>query len=108
MRAKTWLIAVGVVLALGAGLLGVFGPRLVRSALGIYEPISRMKSEQEDFEKWVRERAWKEPEAPELSAEKLDAFLRLRKELLDLEARSEGIGKDFPRAASRAWARSRD
>jgi hypothetical protein len=96
MRAKPWLIALALVMASCAGLLGAFGPRLARTARDLYVPVSKMKSEQEDFEKWVREKAWKEPPTPELSAAKLDAFLRLRKVLLDLEARTEGFAKDFP------------
>lgn len=96
VRAKPWLIVLGIVMASCAGLVGVFGPRLARSAKGLYGPISKMKSEQQDFESWNERRAWKEPAAPELSAAKLDAFLLLRKELLDLEARSEGVRREFP------------
>ncbi len=96
MRARPWLIALVVVMGSCAGLLGAFGPRLARTARAIYEPVSKMKSEQQDFERWSREHGWKEPAAPELSAAKLQAFLALRKELLELEARTEGIGRDLP------------
>jgi hypothetical protein len=96
VRAKPWLIALALVAASCAGLLGVVGPRLARTARSFYEPVSRMKTEQVDFERWVKERAWKEPATPELSAAKLTAFLLLRKDLLELEARSEGLAKDLP------------
>lgn len=96
MRAKTWLIVLGILMGSCAALVGVFGPRLARSAKGLYAPLSKMKSEQQDFERWREQRAWKEPAPPELSAAKLDAFLLLRKELLDLEARTEGVRREFP------------
>jgi len=96
VRAKPWLIALAITMGSCALLLGALGPRLARSARGIYEPISKMKAEQQDFEKWVAERGFKERDPPQLSAAKLEAFLALRTELLDLEARGEDVRKGFP------------
>src|SRR6185503_4916443 len=95
VSAKTWLLLVlGVGMASCAALLGVVGPRLAR---GFVAPISKMKTEQQEFERWVEQRAWQEPPSPQLEAAQLDRFLALRKELLELEERSQGIGRDMPR-----------
>jgi len=92
---KTWLLLVlGVGLASCAALVGVVGPRLAR---GFVAPISKMKTEQQEFERWTLQRAWQEPQSPQLDAAQLDRFLALRKELLELEERGQGIGRDMPR-----------
>lgn len=75
-------------------LVAVVGPRLAR---GFVAPISKMKTEQQEFERWIEQRAWQEPESPQLEASQLDRFLALRKELLELEEQGQGIGRDMPR-----------
>ena len=95
VSAKTWILLIlGIGMASCAALVAVVGPRVAR---GIVAPISRMKTEQQEFERWTLQRAWQEPASPQLEPAKLDAFLALRKELLELDARGEGIGRDMPR-----------
>ncbi|PYQ54242.1 MAG: hypothetical protein DMF78_06730 [Acidobacteria bacterium] len=91
MRARGCLVAVAVVLALVGVVAAVFGPGALRRARQVYAPISRMKDEQRDFEAWVRQQNWHAPATPALSAEKLDAFLALRRELRGLDQRAESF-----------------
>jgi hypothetical protein len=44
-----------------------------------------MRSAQQDFEAWSKQQSWHEPAVPAVSAEELDRFLSLRKELQQLE-----------------------
>jgi hypothetical protein len=94
VSAKTWLL---VVLAVGmascAALVGVVGPRLAR---GFIVPISRMKSEQQEFERWVEQKGFQEPQIAQVDAAQLDRFLALRKLLLEVEARGQDIGSGMP------------
>lgn len=85
MRSKGCLIALAAVLAAAAGLAGLFGPALVREGRRFYVPISKMKAAQDELQKWTREHPWREPATPELSAETLERFLSLRRELRKLE-----------------------
>jgi hypothetical protein len=91
LRARGCLLAVAVVLALVGVVAAVFGPGALRRAREVYAPISRMKDEQREFEAWVRERNWRAPATPAVSAEKLDAFLALRRELRGLDQRAESF-----------------
>jgi hypothetical protein len=102
MRARGCLIALGVVLALTAAVAAVFGPGLVRRAAGIYAPISRMKGEQREFEAWVRAHPWKEPATPALGDDELAAFLALRRDLRDLDAKGDGLRRRAPAQGERA------
>jgi hypothetical protein len=91
VNAKTWLLVVLLVgMASCAVLVGVVGPRFAR---GFVAPISKMKTEQQEFERWAEARGWREPEQPQLEAARLDAFLALRKELLEVQARGESLGR---------------
>lgn len=81
MKARGCLIALGVCLGLFVLGLALVGPTLVREGGRIYEPIAKMKGEQEQFEAWSREKAFKAPGAPSLSAEQLERFLDLRRRL---------------------------
>jgi hypothetical protein len=96
MKARGCLIAIGVVLALVGAVAAVFGPGALRRARSMYAPISRMKVEQREFEAWARQRAWSEPKAPELSPQKLDAFLALRRDLHALEDKGTELRRRAP------------
>jgi hypothetical protein len=71
----------------------------------MYAPISRMKAEQREFEAWARRQAWTEPAVPALRAEKLDAFLALRRELHALEGKGAELRRRGPRDGERARLR---
>ncbi|HUG52663.1 MAG TPA: hypothetical protein VMR21_03650 [Vicinamibacteria bacterium] len=96
MRLRGCLIAAGVLLALCGAVAAVFGPGVLRRARGAYAPIARMQGEQADFEAWVKQQGWREPALPSLTAEKLDAFLALRKELLRLEGQEDRMRNRSP------------
>jgi hypothetical protein len=81
MKARGCLIALAVCLALLVLGIGMVGPTLVREGGRIYEPIAKMKGEQEQFEAWSREKAFKAPAEPSLSPERLERFLDLRRRL---------------------------
>jgi hypothetical protein len=81
------------------GLAGLFGPGLVRRGREIYAPISKMKSDQREFEAWTAGRRWREPATPALDAATLDSFLALRRDLLDLDDRASGLRRQNPRGA---------
>jgi hypothetical protein len=76
----------GVLFAAAMTAAALFGPRLVREGRRLYEPISRVKRTQDDFDRWKRENAWKEPAQAALSAERLEVFLNLRRVLQKLDA----------------------
>jgi len=97
VRARGCLIAVAVALALVGAVAAVFGPGALRRARSMYAPISRMKDEQREFEAWARERDGRAGAAAPLGAERLDAFLELRKELRLLDDKSEGMRARTPR-----------
>jgi hypothetical protein len=99
------LIAIAVVLAVVGAVVAAFGPGALRQARTMYAPISRMKAEQTEFEAWARQKAWKEPAAPALSAEKLDAFLALRRDLRRLEGKGEELRRRGPARGERARLR---
>jgi hypothetical protein len=71
----------------------------------MYAPISRMKAEQTEFEAWARQKGWSEPTAPALSAEKLDAFLALRRDLRRLEGKGDELRRRGPARGERARLR---
>src|SRR5712691_1806453 len=96
MRARGCLVAVAVVLALAGVAAAVFGPGALRRARQVYAPISRMKGEQREFDDWVRQQGWRAPATPALTAEKLDAFLALRRELRDLDQKGQGLRSRAP------------
>jgi hypothetical protein len=99
------LIAIAVVLAVVGAVAAAFGPGALRRARTMYAPISRMKAEQTEFEAWARQKAWKEPPAPALSAEKLDSFLALRSDLRRLEGRGDELRRRGPARGERARLR---
>jgi hypothetical protein len=99
------LIAIAVVLAVVGAVVAAFGPGALRRARTMYAPISRMKAEQTEFEAWARQKAWKEPAAPTLSAEKLDAFLALRRDLRRLEGKGDELRRRGPARGERARLR---
>lgn len=92
-RARTWLVAAGILLAVLAGALGLVAPWLVRRVVA---PIARLRTTQGEFEEWTRERGWREPASPELSAARLDTFLALRRDLIALEAKAEELQRAVP------------
>lgn len=81
MKARGCLIVLAVCLGLVVLGLALVGPTLVREGGRIYEPIAKMHGEQAQFEAWSREKAFKAPAAPSLSAEQLERFLDLRRRL---------------------------
>ena len=91
MRARGCLLAMAVVLALLGVVAAVFGPGALRRARAVYAPISRMKGEQREFEAWVRQRGWHEPATPTLTAEKVDRFLALRRDLRALDEKGQRL-----------------
>ena len=97
MRTKGCLIALGVVLAVGATAVALLGPAVVREGQRFYAPISKLKTGGEDFDKWVRGHPWEEPKTPALEEARLDRFLSLRRELQVLaeeaEKRTAGFAK---------------
>ena len=99
------LIAIAVVLAVVGAVVAAFGPGALRRARTMYAPISRMKSEQTEFEAWARQKAWQEPAAPALGAEKLDAFLALRRDLRRLEGKGDELRRRGPARGERARLR---
>jgi hypothetical protein len=99
------LIAIAVVLAVVGAVAAAFGPGALRCAREMYAPISRMKSEQTEFEAWARQKAWREPASPALSAEKLDAFLALRRDLRRLEGKGDDLRRRGPARGERARLR---
>lgn len=105
MKARGCLIAIGVVLALVGAVAAVFGPGALRRARSMYAPISRMKAEQTEFEAWVGQKGWREPAAPALGAEKLDAFLALRRDLRRLETKGNEVRRRVPAEGERARLR---
>jgi hypothetical protein len=96
VKARGCLTAAAVGLAMVAAAGAVVGPGLLRRARTIYAPISKMKGAQSDFEVWQRARPWQPPAAPALSAEKLDDFLALRKELREMDAAAQSIRQRAP------------
>ena len=102
MKARGCLIAFAVVLAVVAAVAAAFGPGALRRARTVYAPISRMKAEQTEFEAWTRRKAWSEPAVPVLGAEKLDAFLALRRELRRLETKGNEMRRRGPADGERA------
>ena len=100
MKARGCLVALAVVLAVVGAVAAVFGPGALRRARSVYAPISRMKAEQREFEAWTRQQAWREPAVPTLGAEKLDAFLALRRDLRRLEEKATSCGGAAPPAAT--------
>src|SRR4029450_12558142 len=100
------LIAIAVILAVVGAVVAAFGPGALRRARTMYAPISRMKSEQTEFEAWARQKAWQEPAAPALGAEKLDAFLALRRDLRRLEGKGDELRRRGPARGERARARA--
>jgi hypothetical protein len=105
MKARGCLVAVAVVLAVMGAVAAVFGPGALRRARSVYAPISRMKAEQRDFEAWTRQQAWREPAVPTLGAEKLDAFLALRRDLQALEGKGVELRRRGPADGERARIR---
>jgi len=99
------LIAIAIVLAVVAAVVAAFGPGALRRARTMYAPISRMKAEQTEFEAWARQKAWTEPATPTLSAEKLDAFLALRRDLRRLEGKGDELRRRGPARGERARLR---
>jgi hypothetical protein len=91
MRARGCLLAMAVLLALLGVVAAVFGPGALRRARQAYAPISRMKGEQREFEAWVRQRGWRETATPALTAEKLDRFLALRRDLRALDEKGQRL-----------------
>jgi hypothetical protein len=102
MKARGCLIAVAVVLAVVAAAAAAFGPGAWRRARSMYAPISKMKAEQTEFEAWTRRQGWSEPAAPALGAEKLDAFLALRRDLHRLETKGNDMRRRGPADGERA------
>jgi hypothetical protein len=92
-RRRTWLIVLAVFLACGALALAVVGPWLLRHVL---RPIAAIKAKQNEFEQWVKDRPFHEPETVALDEPKLAAFLALRRDLLDWERQMQGIGRQMP------------
>ena len=99
------LIAIAVVLAVGGAVAAAFGPGALRRARTRYAPISRMKADQADFEAWTRQKAWAEPATAAVTAEKLDAFLALRRDLRRLEGKSDDLRRRGPARGERARLR---
>ena len=99
------LIAIAVVLAVVGAVVAAFGPGALRRARTMYAPISRMKAEQTEFEAWARQKGWSAPAAPALSAEKLDAFLALRRDLRRLEGKGDELRRRGPAPGERARLR---
>ena len=99
------LIAIAVVLALVGAVVAAFGPGALRRARSMYAPISRMKSEQTEFEAWARQKGWHEPAVPTLTADKLDAFLALRRDLRRLEGKGDELRRRGPTRGERARLR---
>jgi hypothetical protein len=105
MKARGCLVALAVVLAVVGAVAAVFGPGALRRARSVYAPISRMKAEQREFEAWTRQQAWREPAVPTLGAEKLDAFLALRRDLHALEGKGVELRRRGPADGERARIR---
>jgi hypothetical protein len=99
------LIAIAVVLAVVGAVVAAFGPGALRRARTMYAPISRMKAEQTEFEAWERKKAWTEPATPAVTAEKLDAFLALRRDLRRLEGKGDELRRRGPARGERARLR---
>ena len=99
------VIAIAIVLAVVGAVVAAFGPGALRRARTMYAPISRMKAEQTEFEAWARQKAWSEPAAPALRAEKLDAFLALRRDLRRLEGKGDELRRRGPARGERARLR---
>jgi hypothetical protein len=96
MRARGCLIATAVLLALTGAVAAVLGPRALRKARRAYAPIQRMRVEKGDFDTWMRQREWKEPPAPTLTATQLDRFLALRRDLRRLDERQDRMRSPTP------------
>ncbi len=97
MRARGCLIGLGAGLALAGAVAAVVGPSLFRQARSIYAPVGRMKREERDFDQWRRARPWQAPATPSLAADRLDAFLALRRDLRALDQRIEALQQAVPR-----------
>jgi hypothetical protein len=96
VRGRGCLLAAAVVLAVTAAAAAVVGPGLLRRARDVYAPLSRMKGEQRDFEAWTHQRAWRDPPSPVLSADELERFLDLRRELRGLDQRATAMRRRGP------------
>jgi hypothetical protein len=99
------VVAIAIVLAVVGAVVAAFGPGALRRARTAYAPISRMKAEQKEFEAWARQRAWRAPAVPTLGAEKLDAFLALRRDLHALEGKGDDLRRRGPADGQRARLR---
>ncbi len=79
MRYRGCLIAIAVVLALLAVGAVLVGPTVLREGRRAMAPIRKISSSQSQFEQWVRQHPWKDPDPPALDEPQLVRFLALRK-----------------------------
>src|SRR5262245_13852248 len=90
MQMKGCLIAAGASLAVFAAAAAVFLPPLLRTGGRMVRPISEMKAAGREFKSFEEAHPWKRPAVPTLSAEQLDRFLTVRRELARIEKDAEG------------------
>lgn len=81
MKAKGCLIALAVALGLLFVFMALIGPRLLEEGERFYRPIARIQGAQKDFEAWEEAHTFKETETISVSADQLERFLKLRKQL---------------------------
>jgi hypothetical protein len=96
VKTRGCAIGIAMVLALLGGALALVGPGLWRDARRLYAPISRIKTQQDAFESWVRQRRWRRPETPSVTPAQLEAFLAVRKELRAKDAAIQDVRRRLP------------
>jgi hypothetical protein len=84
-------------LLVGAGSLAVMAataavllPPLLRRTQGFWKPVAEMRAAGREFRTFEEQSQWKRPETPTLTAEQLDRFLALRRDLGTLHDESNG------------------
>lgn len=101
---KTWEKAaiVGVVFVgfVGAG-VALVAPTVVREARRVAAPISRMKSRQKALEEMAEKSGWRRPPQETLTADQLDRFLAVRRQIDEVRRRNEPQLERLPRHNAR-------
>jgi hypothetical protein len=85
VKAKGCLIAAAIGMGIVATGLAIVGPSLVRKGEQLYRPIAKMSSAQKDFEAWSSARKYERPNGVVISAEQVDRFLKLRRQIEAVE-----------------------
>src|SRR6185436_14639711 len=65
-------------------------PPLLRKTQGFWKPVADMRAAGREFRTFEEQSHWKRPETPTLTAEQLDRFLALRRDLGTLHDESNG------------------